>query len=59
MTIDLYTYDTPNGHKASIVLEEIGLPYNLHIVDIERATRISTSCCASSCCFLSASIMPG
>jgi GST-like protein len=24
--IDLYTYATPNGHKASIMLEETGLP---------------------------------
>lgn len=28
--IDLYTAATPNGWKASITLEELGLPYNLH-----------------------------
>ena len=28
--IDLYTAATPNGHKASIALEEMGLPYTLH-----------------------------
>lgn len=33
--IQLYTYQTPNGHKASIMLEETGLPYDVHIVDIE------------------------
>ena len=25
--IDLYTWTTPNGRKASIMLEETGLPY--------------------------------
>jgi GSH-dependent disulfide-bond oxidoreductase len=33
--IQLYTYQTPNGHKASIMLEETGLPYAVHVVDIE------------------------
>jgi GST-like protein len=28
--IDLYTADTPNGFKASIALEELGLPYEVH-----------------------------
>ena len=33
--IDLYTYRTSNGRKASIMLEECGLEYALlHIVDI-------------------------
>jgi GSH-dependent disulfide-bond oxidoreductase len=32
--IDLYTAATPNGHKASIALEELGLPYELHILDL-------------------------
>lgn len=32
--IDLYTYRTSNGRKASIMLEECGLDYTLHIVDI-------------------------
>ncbi len=32
--IDLYTYGTPNGRKVSIMLEEIGLPYTVHEVDI-------------------------
>ena len=32
--IDLHTFGTPNGHKASIMLEEVGLPYNVHLVDI-------------------------
>jgi GST-like protein len=32
--IDLYTDTTPNGYKISIMLEEIGLPYTPHHVDI-------------------------
>ena len=32
--IDLYTWTTPNGRKVSILLEELGLPYNAIAVDI-------------------------
>lgn len=32
--ISLYTAATPNGHKASIALEELGLPYQVQNVDI-------------------------
>lgn len=32
--IDLYTWPTPNGHKVHIMLEECGLPYNVHAIDI-------------------------
>ena len=32
--IDLYTWGTPNGVKASIMLEEVGLPYRVHPVNI-------------------------
>jgi glutathione S-transferase len=32
--IDLYTAPTPNGWKASIVLEELELPYEVHIVNL-------------------------
>ncbi len=32
--IDLYTWTTPNGRKVSIMLEEVGLPYTVHGVDI-------------------------
>ena len=32
--IDLYYWPTPNGWKISIALEEMGLPYNLHLVNI-------------------------
>jgi GST-like protein len=32
--IDLYFWPTPNGWKVSIALEEFGLPYELHLIDI-------------------------
>ena len=32
--IDLYTAATPNGHKVSIALEELGLPYTLKVIDL-------------------------
>ena len=34
MTIELFTFDTPNGRKISVALEEMGLPYKFNIVDI-------------------------
>ena len=34
--IDLYSFTTPNGFKASIMLEEVGLPYTPHVVHIGR-----------------------
>ncbi|MFM6999492.1 MAG: glutathione binding-like protein [Limnohabitans sp.] len=32
--IDLYTWPTPNGHKIHIMLEECGLPYKVHPINI-------------------------
>jgi len=34
--IDLYSAATPNGHKISIALEELALPYTLHTLDLSR-----------------------
>ncbi len=34
--IDLYTWTTPNGRKPSIMLEEVGLPYSVHAIDITK-----------------------
>ena len=34
--IDLYTWSTPNGRKISIALEEYGIPYTAHAVNISK-----------------------
>ena len=34
--IDLYTWTTPNGRKISVMLEECGLPYTVHPVNIRE-----------------------
>jgi GSH-dependent disulfide-bond oxidoreductase len=34
MAIDFYAYNTPNGRKISVALEEMELPYNVHVVNI-------------------------
>ena len=34
--IDLYTAATPNGHKVSIALEELGLPYQVHVLSFDQ-----------------------
>ncbi|MEM7488119.1 MAG: glutathione S-transferase N-terminal domain-containing protein [Pseudomonadota bacterium] len=37
--IDLYYWPTPNGWKITIALEEMGLPYDLHLVDIGKGDQ--------------------
>jgi GST-like protein len=37
--IDLYSAATPNGHKVSIALEEMGLPYELHTLDLQKGVQ--------------------
>jgi GST-like protein len=37
--IDLYHWPTPNGHKITIFLEEAGLPYRLHPVNIGKGEQ--------------------
>ena len=37
--IDLYTAATPNGHKVSIALEELELPYTLKLVDLTKGEQ--------------------
>lgn len=39
--IDLYTLTTPNGRKVSIALEEMGLPYNVHKIDITKGEQFT------------------
>jgi GST-like protein len=37
--IDLYTAATPNGYKVSITLEELGLPYTVHAIDLSSGEQ--------------------
>jgi GSH-dependent disulfide-bond oxidoreductase len=37
--IDLYYWTTPNGHKITIFLEETGLPYTLHPINIGKGEQ--------------------
>jgi GST-like protein len=39
LTIQLHAFDTPNGRKISVALEEMGLPYETHIVDIGKGEQ--------------------
>ena len=39
MTIQLYAFDTPNGRKISVALEEMGLPYEVQVVDIGQGEQ--------------------
>jgi len=41
VTIALYTWTTPNGRKASIALEELGLPYEAHPIDIGKGEQFA------------------
>ena len=38
---DLYTWGTPNGRKVSIMLEELGLEYTVHAVNITKDEQFS------------------
>ena len=37
--IQLYTWKTPNGRKVSVMLEEIGLPYEVHPIDLSKGDQ--------------------
>ena len=39
--IELYTFTTPNGRKPAIMLEELGLPYEVHKIDITKGEQFS------------------
>jgi GSH-dependent disulfide-bond oxidoreductase len=39
--IDFYTFTTPNGRKVSIMLEEVGLPYTSHVIDIRKGDQFT------------------
>ena len=37
--IDFYTWTTPNGRKVSILLEELGVKYNIHSINIGQGEQ--------------------
>ncbi|MEM8702287.1 MAG: glutathione S-transferase N-terminal domain-containing protein, partial [Pseudomonadota bacterium] len=37
--IDLYTWTTPNGRKVSILLEELGVDYDVHPINIGQGDQ--------------------
>ena len=39
MSIEFYTWNTPNGRKISVALEEMGLPYHVHPVNIGKGEQ--------------------
>ncbi|MDZ5460241.1 glutathione binding-like protein [Azohydromonas lata] len=46
--IEVYSWPTPNGHKVHIMLEECGLPYRAHAVDIGAGDQFSAEFLAIS-----------
>ncbi len=46
--IDLYYWPTPNGHKVTLFLEEAGLPYALHTVDLGKGEQFAPAFLAIS-----------
>jgi len=39
--IDFYTWTTPNGRKVSILLEELGVDYEVHSINITQGDQNS------------------
>ncbi len=39
MSIELWAFDTPNGRKISVALEEMGLPYTVKVIDITKGQQ--------------------
>jgi GST-like protein len=48
MTIALHAWNTPNGRKISVALEEMGLPYTVHPVDIGKGAQFEPAFLAIS-----------
>ena len=48
MSIELWTWGTPNGRKISVALEEMGLPYRVHVVDITKGEQFAPEFAAIS-----------
>jgi GST-like protein len=41
MSIQFFAFDTPNGRKISVALEEMGLPYEVRVVDIGKGEQFT------------------
>src|SRR5256885_16917538 len=41
MTFELHTWNTPNGRKISVALEEMGLPYTVKTVNISKGEQFA------------------
>ena len=39
--IDFYTFNFPDGHQVAIMLEELGMPYKSHMVDLSKGENFS------------------
>ena len=39
--IDFYTFNFPDGHQVAIMLEELGMPYKSHVVDLTKGENFS------------------
>jgi GST-like protein len=48
MTIELHTWNTPNGRKITAALEEMGLPYAIHAVNISKGEQFNPAFLAIS-----------
>src|SRR4051812_20734253 len=48
MTIELHTWNTPNGRKISVALEEMGLPYKVFPVNITKGEQMASDFLAIS-----------
>ena len=48
MTIQLHAFDTPNGRKISVALEEMSVPYEVRIVDIGQGEQFDPAFLAIS-----------
>src|SRR6201984_2731864 len=48
MTIELHTWNTPNGRKISVALEEMGLPYRVVPINISKREQFAPSFLAIS-----------
>lgn len=46
--LTLYTADTPNGHKATIALQELELPHTVHLVDLDAGEQHGAAFAAMS-----------